>query len=452
LGQTVRSSRGAAVFVLVVAVIAALGFVGLVPGPDEGQGKDGGPGKPASIPAEAAPAPAQAPPRELPAPVRMIGDGSTSDTGEQPGRPRPERLAPGQQPPQFVVFSWDGAGEDDNRLFSHFRQVAKESNARMTMFLSGVYVLPQAQRAKYKPPHKPVGASDIGFLDDEDLRLTLEQLGAAWHEGHEIGTHFNGHFCGPTGGGSWSAEDWSSEVRQARSFVKNWRTYSGFTDVPALPFDYDKELIGGRAPCLEGQRALLSAAPALGFRYDASSPGAPQVWPERVNGVWDLPLQEIPFPGRGFEVLSMDYNMMANQSRTVSGDPAKFGVWEEQAYASYLAGFERAYQGNRAPLLIGNHFEDWNGGIYMSAVERTMRTVCAKPDTRCVSFHDLVDWLDAQDPAMLASLRTLSVGERPDWARLAPESAPPAPVDPSTPLAPPTAPGDGWAVVERDRY
>ncbi|WP_202511702.1 hypothetical protein, partial [Streptomyces sp. SID3343] len=422
-----RSSRSAAVLVLVVAVIATIGFVVFARGHDEG-----GP-RSASAPGEAAKGPQQAPR----APVRMIGDGSTSDTGEQPGRPKPERLAPGQTPPQFVVFSWDGAGEDDKRLFSHFRQVAKESNARMTMFLSGVYVLPKAQRAKYQPPHKPIGASDIGYLDDGDLRLTLEQLGAAWNEGHEIGTHFNGHFCGPTGGGSWSADDWSSEARQAKSFVKNWRTHSGLTDVPALPFDYDKELIGGRAPCLEGQKELLSAAPSLGFRYDASSPGGRQVWPARANGVWDLPLQQIPLPGRKFEVLSMDYNIMFNQSRTVKGDPAKFGEWEQQAYASYLAGFDRAYQGNRAPLLIGNHFEGWNGGIYMKAVERTMRTVCAKPDTRCVSFHDLVDWLDAQDPAMLAALRKLDVGQKPDWARLAPQAAPPAPAGPSAPAAPP---------------
>ncbi|MYW48577.1 hypothetical protein GT346_36020, partial [Streptomyces sp. SID161] len=43
-------------------------------------------------------------------PARPIGDGSTSFTGKQPHQPaRPEPLEPGQTPPQFVVFSWDGA-------------------------------------------------------------------------------------------------------------------------------------------------------------------------------------------------------------------------------------------------------------------------------------------------------------------------------------------------------
>src|SRR5690349_2688787 len=53
-------------------------------------------------------------PRSKPSthPARPIGDGSTSFTGKQPHQPaRPEPLEPGQTPPQFVIFSWDGAGE-----------------------------------------------------------------------------------------------------------------------------------------------------------------------------------------------------------------------------------------------------------------------------------------------------------------------------------------------------
>ncbi len=78
-----------------------------------------------------------------------------------------------------------------------------------------------------------------------------------------------------------------------------------------------------------------------------------------------------------------------------------------------MQGFERAYQGNRAPLIIGNHFEKWNGGVYMDAVADVMRDVCTKPEVRCVSFEQLVNWLDAQSPDVLAKLRTLEVGEAP---------------------------------------
>ena len=49
----------------------------------------------------------------------------------------------------------------------------------------------------------------------------------------------------------------------------------------------------------------------------------------------------------------------------------------------------------------------------MRAVEEVIETVCTKPDVRCVSFRQLADWLDAQDPKTLEKLRTLQVGEAP---------------------------------------
>ncbi|MFR9758269.1 hypothetical protein ACL04M_21190, partial [Streptomyces sp. TR06-5] len=94
-----------------------------------------------------------------------------------------------------------------------------------------------------------------------------------------------------------------------------------FTGTPPLPFDYDAELVGGRTPCLEGRENLLPAAAQAGFRYDSSGNGT-QVWPDKEQGLWDLPLQHIPVPGRAFETLSMDYNFLANQSGTVNGAPA----------------------------------------------------------------------------------------------------------------------------------
>jgi len=345
--------------------------------------------------------------------ARLIGDGSTSDTGPQPRQPTASRLTPGQAPPQFVVCSWDGAGETDSQLFSHFREVAQELSASMTFFLSGLYTLPESKRDLYHPPQHPVGASAIGFLPDRHVRSTIEQVSQAWLEGHEIGTHFNGHFCGPGGVGRWSPDDWDSEIDQAVSFVKNWRTNTGFTDLPAMPFDYDKQLIGSRTPCLEGQANLLRASRVKTWRYDSSGTGQ-QVWPTRFpSGLWNIPMQAIPFPGHSFEVISMDYNMMYNQSKTPNGDPAARPTWQAQTHDAYLAGFQRAYQGNRAPFIIGNHFERWNGGIYMEAVEAAIREMAAHPDVRFVSFHQLVDWLEAQAPAILSTLQALNVGQPP---------------------------------------
>lgn len=349
--------------------------------------------------------------------VRSIGDGSTADTGKQPHQPTaPVPLEPGQKPPQFVIFSWDGAGEVGNGLFPRFLELAKEHDAAMTFFLSGLYLLPESKKSLYRPPNNPIGASDIGYLTDEHIKATLKNVRQAWFDGHEIGTHFNGHFCGGSGTvGDWSASQWQSEIDQSVSFVTEWRTNTGWTDLDPLPFDYRKELVGGRTPCLLGQDNLLPTAKKLGWRYDASSPGGTQVWPSKRMDVWDLPLQGIPFPGHSFEVLSMDYNILANQSKnSTKGMTSRYPGWREQATQSYISGFKRAYETNRAPFYIGNHFEEWNGGIYMDAVEDALKHIAGKPDVRLVSFRQFADWLDVQDPAVLAKLRTLEVGQAPE--------------------------------------
>ncbi|MFF1636533.1 hypothetical protein [Streptomyces sp. NPDC058249] len=352
--------------------------------------------------------------------ARPIGDGSTSFTGKQLNQPKsPEPLEPGETPPQFVIFSWDGAGEVGTGLFDRFLELAKDHDAHMTFFLSGLYLLPESKKRMYLPPNNPRGASDIGYLTDEHIRSTLKLVRRAWLDGHEIGTHFNGHFCAGSGTvANWTSAQWRSEIDQAKSFVKEWRTNTGWTDLPALPFDYEKELVGGRTPCLLGQNNLLPTAKELGWRYDASSPGGRQRWPQKNQGLWDFPLQAMPFPGHRFEVLSMDYNILANQSVNTTRAPSyNYPAWRTQAAQSYIAGFKRAYKTNRAPFFIGNHFEEWNGGIYMDAVEEAFKHIAREKeegaDVRLVSFRQFTDWLDVQKPEVLAKLQSLDVGQQP---------------------------------------
>jgi hypothetical protein len=349
---------------------------------------------------------------------KPIGDGSTADSGVQPNQPdKPQRMEPGQTPPQFVIFSWDGAGEVGNGLFPRFLKLAKDHGAAMTFFLSGLYLLPESKKHLYRPPNNRVGASDIGYLTDEHIKETLRNVRAAWLDGHEVGTHFNGHFCAGSGTvKDWTPQQWQSEIDQAVEFVTKWRTNTGFTDLEPLPFDYRKELVGGRTPCLLGQENLLPTARNLGWRYDASSPGGLQMWPRKKMGVWDYPLQQIPFPGHSFEVLSMDYNILANQSKNSTRAPsANYPGWRQQATDSYISGFQRAYETNRAPFFIGNHFEQWNGGIYMDAVEEALKHIANEQnkDVRLVSFRQFTDWLDVQDPQVIAKLQGIGVGQKP---------------------------------------
>ncbi|MFD0167823.1 hypothetical protein ACFVJH_27335 [Streptomyces decoyicus] len=349
---------------------------------------------------------------------KLIGDGSTANYGSQPHQPKaPERLEPGQTPPQFVIFSWDGAGEVGNGLFPRFLKLARDHGAAMTFFLSGLYLLPESQKHLYEPPNNRRGASDIGYLSDEHIKETLKCVREAWLDGHEIGTHFNGHFC--TGAGTvkrWTPQQWQSEIDQAMDFVTKWRTNTGFTDLDPLPFDYRKELVGSRTPCLLGQENLLPTAKELGWRYDASAPGGLQMWPKKKMDLWDFPLQQIPFPGHSFEVLSMDYNILANQSKnSTKAPPVNYPGWRRQATDAYISGFRRAYETNRAPFFIGNHFEEWNGGIYMDAVEDALKHIANEQsrDVHLVSFRQFTDWMDAQDPEVLRKLQQLPVGQQP---------------------------------------
>ncbi|MFF2809117.1 hypothetical protein ACFVT2_18410 [Streptomyces sp. NPDC058000] len=348
---------------------------------------------------------------------KVLGDGSTSYTGPQKGQLAVKPLKPGERPPQFVVFSWDGALEGDERLFSHYRELAKNYDAHMTFFLTGIYLLPKSKKDLYHPPQHPVGSAAISYPTDEHIRTTLTQLAAAYQDGNEIGTHFNGHFCGAKGGGDWSVEEWKSEIDQFYDFVEKWRTNTGYRDVTALPFDFRKEVAGGRAPCLEGQPNLLKAMKSYGWRYDASSPGDFQIWPTKKDGVWDFPLQMLPYPGGDYQGLSMDFNFLYNQSHgEVKGDPAKYATWEQQTVDSYMAGFNRVYYGSRAPLFVGNHFEDWNGGIYMKAIDQVVKNTCTKKGVKCVSFKELADWLDVQRPETLQRLRGLDPAQSPEWS------------------------------------
>ncbi|MCX4761646.1 hypothetical protein OG562_11790 [Streptomyces sp. NBC_01275] len=349
--------------------------------------------------------------------THVLGDGSTSYTGPQTEQLKAVPLKPGEKPPQFVVFSWDGALQGDDELFSHYRDMAVKYNAHMTFFLTGIYLLPKSKRDLYSPPMHSVGSSAISFPTDEHIRTTLEQLRLAYEQGNEIGTHFNGHFCEAKGGGYWSVDQWKSEIDQFYKFVENWKTNTGYKDIDPLPFDFKKEVVGGRAPCLEGQANLLKAAKSYGWRYDASSKGDFQIWPEKKNGLWDFPLQLLPYDGGSYQGLSMDFNFLANQSDgQAEGDPAKYAEWQQETTDSYMAGFNRVYYGSRAPLFIGNHFEEWNGGIYMKAIDDVIKNVCTKKDVKCVSFKELADWMDVQTPETLANLRTLDPAQSPDWS------------------------------------
>ena len=291
-----------------------------------------------------------------------------------------------------MVVSFDGAG--GTRLWTHWRSVARSAHAHFTFFVSGVYLLPRSQSAEYEPPRHVRGSSDIGFAPDRPaVRGMRRQMAAAYAEGHEIGTHFNGHFCAPYDGsvGEWSRADWGHELDEFFEVL--------LADQRGLPFGSD-EVVGARTPCLEGNLgALYPMLERRGFRYDASQTALLGTWPWHERGLWSMPLLEIPFIGHTYNVVSMDYNFLANQT----GVPA--ASIERETFLTLRHAFLTGYYGNRAPLSIGMHFETWSSWAYNHAVARLLVGVCGLPEVRCVSYRELVDWLDAQPRRLLRRAR-----------------------------------------------
>jgi hypothetical protein len=341
-------------------------------------------------------------------------------------------LQPGQRPPQFVVVGFDGSGDVDQ--LRAWADITQRVGGHATYFLSGVFLVPNSARDRYHPPRHRVGKSDIGFARPQDPIATVTSLlSQAWLEGNDIGTHFNGHFCGPTGIDQWTTADWTSEIQQFNHFVDHWRSFGNFGS-SAQPTAYDHTVVvGGRTPCLEGKKqAYLTAMKRLGYRYDTSATGVLE-WPRRtLGGLWEFPLQTIHWAGaRGGSVLAMDYNLWAhyNGAQPIVTDAQRQSV-SNAVYNSYLGAFRQTYDGNRAPLFFGNHMNYWgcakrftacdhhghlsgptnlqHFGPFVDGLQRAYLTMCVQPDVRCVSYRDVADWLDAQTPATLASLWRLA--------------------------------------------
>ena len=363
-------------------------------------------GEPATSPPPESSVPAESSAAESSAPA------STPAPAPADGRPASNvpmtKLAPGDKPPQFIIFSFDGAGSHER--WNTFMDAAATTNSRFTGFLSGIYLLgdPAKSAAVYTGPGHAPGKASIGYGGPEEEIVTeVNDLNLAYSRGHEIGTHYNGHFCADNlpGGNQWSTADWESELTQFFTFMTDWKTLNGYTDAPDLQVP-TSEVKGGRTPCLEGSLdALIPAWKKFGMTYDSSMP-APYngiAWPEKVDGIWEFYMPQVYSAGLGKMTTAMDYNFWVQFN----------GGQEEPDTAPELRGivkdtyefmYDQAYNGNRAPILIANHFNKWNGDSFNPAALDFMNEKCGQPDVYCATYQDVIAWMDMQDPAVLQSL------------------------------------------------
>ncbi|WP_420750601.1 polysaccharide deacetylase [Rhodococcus sp. O3] len=314
------------------------------------------------------------------------------------------RLAPGERPPQFVLFSFDGVGLTPN--WDMFLDTAKQVDARFSALMTGLYFLTDDNAGHYQGPgHRP-GQAAIAFGGDEaDVLEQVRYLNDTWLDGHEMGTHYVGHFCKGSGyhGSQWTTADWVHELGQFHSLMANWRANNDINTGPDLLFG-PEEVRGGRTQCLEGRLdQLIPAWHQFGMTWDSSMPAdRPGIfWPEKIDGVWEFPIPYVYSPPLGKRQTALDYNFWF----TLNGakeQPHTAKQAAEITAGTYRFMFDEAYHGNRAPLVIANHFNDWNGNAFNPATADFMSDVCGLPDTYCATYSDVVTWMELQDPLLLA--------------------------------------------------
>nr|BFD67950.1 hypothetical protein HAGR004_29720 [Bdellovibrio sp. HAGR004] len=356
-----------------------------------------------------------------------------------------------ERPPQFVLLAFDGSYE--NSFWKESRKFAQDMKYRgvdmkFTYFISGVYWLHEKNYALYMPPHKEVEFSsarqrqreverrneeardesissatrkrirgqysDIGFGDTpQDVAVRIDEVNAAYEEGHEIASHANGHYQGGDRdkGKSrrWTVDQWRSEFKQFINLIFNAFENNGIQNRTKYRTGYafgPKDIVGFRAPTLDTNSAMFEALKDYKFKYDTSgAKSAPEFskWPEKnMHGTWLFPLGLIQVVGASYKTASMDYNFYANQSGGMD-DKANADKYRKQMTKSYLKYFNDNYYGDRSPVHIGHHFSKWNGGAYWESMKEVAAEICAKPDVRCATYSEYVKWLESQDKADLAA-------------------------------------------------
>ena len=321
----------------------------------------------------------------------------------------PKKLQPGEKPPQFIVVSFDGVGWHEK--WQHWFDVAKQVPFHFTGFLSGTYMLSGETKMAYQGPGHGPGNSSISWNSAADLPIEIADLNQAYAEGNEIGSHFNGHFCAGAepSGNNWTTDDWNNELDQFFALIKNVKANNPGVTMPDLAFD-GSVVKGVRTPCLEGHAEdLFPALIAHNMTYDSSFTKTGISWPKKSPqyGVWAMGMATFPINGTGKQQITMDYNFYYTQ-REASSDgvtQAESDADSAQVLATYNDMYNATYNGNRAPLILGNHFNAWNNNAYEKALTSFVLDKCGQPDTYCVPNRDVIAWMEVQDPERLAQLQ-----------------------------------------------
>jgi hypothetical protein len=368
------------------------------------------------------PSPAKRRPLRIPAKTLCaylcaLGLGSTLSAGMS--------LAVVERPPQLIAIAFDNCTELERwNEVEQFLQAmnAEQNRAHFTFFVSGTNLLSEQARNKYQGPRQRAGHARIDFGGSPgDVEARIGYINRLHAAGNEIASHAVGHFYGGRDGANWTVAEWTGELTSFGALFDNVASNNAISG-PGFSFPSDR-IVGFRAPQLSVNPAMYEALHNLRYRYDTSWPGGEEAdaWPRKnAHGTWLFPLARIEIAGMGrshhpVASFSMDYNICASQMRargrrgdceTALSDPADIERLGDQTMETYLNYFRRNYMGNRAPMHIGHHFYEYQHGIYDKVLLAFAKTICSLPETRCVSYGELADFVDALDAQSLSTYQS----------------------------------------------
>jgi hypothetical protein len=275
-----------------------------------------------------------------------------------------------------------------------------ESSDSFHLFLSGTNFLLDEKATLYQGPRHSAGKAEIDFGGSvEDVKTRVAKINSLYRAGNEFGSHTVGHFNGGVEKENWSESEWAREFKSYNFLLDN---VGKNNNLRGVKFDFTAtDIKGFRAPYLSTSLELDPALNQFHFVYDTSRTSGPSEWPIKVNSIWRFKLASIPvegYPDPG--ILSMDFNFYHSQADE-HDDPPNYVRFRKEMLDAYINYFKSNYEGNRAPIHIGHHFYDYEGGIYKEALMAFARAVCTITEVKCVTYSELAGFLEKQDQATL---------------------------------------------------
>jgi hypothetical protein len=253
-----------------------------------------------------------------------------------------------------IVVSFDGSKSLD--MWQQTTSFARSVGGRFTYFISGVYFITDEDKNEYKYPVDPsrTGLSEIGFGGTkEEVEARKATLINAFREGHEMGSHLNGHFDSS----QWSQDAMNIELDQYQKFTSFLPNPSKSVRFPLLAFNENLW-----RPLMEhGFNAVVSLN---------LSPVNEVVIQTSADSQYMCAGYPIPYINDGrYRQISMDYNLYYyDQHKAPERTDSEI---ENLVYLTYMQQAKDAIS-SRMPLFLNHHFELFKHGAYWRALQRSV--------------------------------------------------------------------------------